>query len=56
MAMLTSLTVATVLSAWAAQRLATIRGRAPRNWMIAAILLGPLPLVPLAVLPNKRTR
>jgi hypothetical protein len=45
------LLVITILSVGTAQRLAPRRGR--RGWMMAAALLGPLPLVPL---PGKRGR
>jgi hypothetical protein len=37
----------------AAQRLAVSRGRRARAWMMAAALLGPLPLIPLALLPGR---
>jgi len=44
------ITVFTLLCIWVAQRLAVIQGRKPRPWMVAAALLGPLPLIPLAML------
>jgi hypothetical protein len=44
---------ATIACIAAAQRLATARGRSARGWMMAAALLGPLPLVPLAVLARR---
>jgi hypothetical protein len=43
------LTVLTILSVLATQRLAKQRGRKPLPWMIAATILGPLPLIPLAL-------
>lgn len=34
------------------RRLAVHRGRAPRGWMIAALLFGPIPLVLMLVMKN----
>ncbi len=34
------------------RRLAVHRGRAPRGWMIAALLFGPIPLVLMLVMRN----
>jgi hypothetical protein len=46
-------TVLAILSVWAAQRLAAAQGRKPLPWMVAALSLGPLPLIPLALLRKK---
>jgi hypothetical protein len=43
----------TVLSVAAAQKMASGRCRSARTWMIAAVLLGPLPLIALALLRNR---
>ena len=43
----------TVLSVDLARRLATHKGRARGAWMWSAALLGPLPLVVLALLPGR---
>jgi hypothetical protein len=48
--LLASLTLFSVLCAqWLAHR----RGRPVLRWMVAAALLGPLPLVPLVLLPRR---
>jgi len=45
-----ALTLASILTAqWLAHR----RGRSALRWMMAAALLGPLPLLPLAMLPRR---
>jgi len=41
--------VVTVLSVLAAQRLAKRQGRRPVPWMVAATILGPFTLIPLAL-------
>jgi len=43
------LSVLTILSVFAARRLAKRQGRNALPWMIAAATLGPLPLIPLAL-------
>ena len=43
----------TVVSVDLARRLATHKGRARGAWMWSAALLGPLPLLLLAVLPRR---
>jgi len=43
----------TILSVIAAARLAANRARSRRGWMLAAALLGPLPLALLIVLPRR---
>jgi hypothetical protein len=45
--------VLTLLSVRAAQQLAVVRGRKPVPWMVAALSLGPLPLIPLALLQKR---
>ncbi len=40
----------TLFCVMAAQRMARSRGKNTVNWMLAAALLGPLPLLPLALL------
>ena len=54
-AMVTSLTLLTlaILCVVAAFRMAVFRGRRTAPWMWAAVFLGPLPLVLLAVLPQR---
>lgn len=47
------LSVLAVLSVWAARRLAVTQGRRPLPWMVAALSLGPLPLIPLALLQKR---
>jgi hypothetical protein len=42
------------LSIQAARRLAAERGRSPDAWMWAALFLGPLPVLILALLPPGR--
>lgn len=41
--------ILTVLSMLAAQRLAKHQGRKALPWMLAAAVLGPFPLIPLAL-------
>jgi hypothetical protein len=43
----------TVLCMVAAQRLAYANGKSPVGWMLAAALLGPLPLIPLALFRDR---
>ena len=45
--------VLTVVSVELARRLAMYKGRARLAWMWSAALLGPLPLLVLAVLPSR---
>jgi hypothetical protein len=45
----------TVLCMAAAQRLASSKGKSPVGWMLAASFLGPLPLIPLALLQDRST-
>ena len=45
--------VGTLLCIEGTRRLALRYGRAPRGWMIAALLLGPVPLLLMLVLPAK---
>lgn len=47
------LALITILSMAAARRMAVVRGRSAQVWMMAAALLGPLPLVPLAALRRR---
>ncbi len=44
--------VGTIVFVEGTRRLAVHRGRAPRGWMIAALLLGPIPLVLMLVMKN----
>lgn len=46
-------TVLAILSVMAARRLAAVQGRKPLPWMVAALSLGPLPLIPLALLQKR---
>jgi hypothetical protein len=43
----------TIVSVIAAARLAANRARSRRWWMLAAALLGPLPLIVLVTLPRR---
>jgi RsiW-degrading membrane proteinase PrsW (M82 family) len=45
--------VVAVSSAFGAHFLASRKGRSPKWWVIATLLLGPLPLIPLALLPSR---
>lgn len=44
--------VGTIVFVEGTRRLAVERGRAPRGWMIAALLLGPIPLVLMLAMRN----
>jgi len=41
------------LCVFAANKLAVRKGRSPGAWMWATALLGPFPLIPLALLPTR---
>ena len=45
------ITVVTLICAYGAHVLAARKGRPAKWWVFAALLLGPLPLIPLALLP-----
>jgi hypothetical protein len=47
--------LATVLSAYAAQRMASARGRPPRTWLWLAVFFGPLVLPVMMLLPVRRS-
>jgi hypothetical protein len=53
MMLLLFLTLTAILSMAASRPMAVSRGRSVRAWMIAAALLGPLPLIPLAALRRR---
>lgn len=44
--------VGTIVFVEGTRRLAVERGRAPRGWMIAAVLLGPIPLLLMLIMKN----
>ncbi len=54
LAMSVLLLLITVACAVAARHMAIARRHAPVPWMVAAALLGPIPLALLAVLPARR--
>jgi hypothetical protein len=47
--------LATVLSAYTAQRAAAARGRSPRTWLWLAVFFGPLVLPVVMLLPVRRS-
>lgn len=48
-----AIVIVTLLSAHGAYVLAPRKGRAAKWWVFASVLFGPLPLIPLALLPAK---